>query len=221
MGTEPSRRRPLSRGARQLMRAAFGAAALAALATGCTAKDQGPPPPPTTSANQGTTPSGGAAFGLPLDPDAAIRSAGLREISIESPPELAARKQAHLDVTVNGQPVTVPAGIGTTKSARAPIHTVDESGVIHIVPEQSDKPETLTIGQFFTQWAVKLDKNCLATYCTDDKNQLLGYLNGQLVPDPASIPLADGAEIVVWYGPKGTNPKVPGSYAFAPVPPAP
>jgi hypothetical protein len=56
---------------------------------------------------------------------------------------------------------------------------------------------------------VKLDKNCVATYCTDDNNQLLGFLNGELVGDPASIPLTSHANVYLWFGKKGTNPKAP------------
>jgi hypothetical protein len=56
----------------------------------------------------------------------------------------------------------------------------------------------------------------VATYCTDDQHQLLGMVDGQLVGDPASIAFADQDQIVVWFGPRGTNPSVPASYAFPP-----
>ncbi len=194
-------------------RAVVVAACVGLAALGCTKTDDAKPPPPDKSETQGTTPTGGAAFALPKDPAAAIKAAGLPELSPERSRELAVvHDRAHLEVTINGQPVTVPSGIGITANKNlSPMHTTDESGVVRI---EAEKPDTFTIGQFFTEWGVKLDKNCLGTYCTDEKNQLLGYVNGQLVPDPASIPISQHAAVVVWYGPKGTNPKVPASYAF-------
>ena len=114
---------------------------------------------------------------------------------------------------VNGKPVAVPANIGVDVEGkqRSPLHTLDASG---IVQAETDKDQVLRVWQFFQQWGVSLDKTCLATFCSDDHNQLLGFANGQLVPDPASIPFEAQQEIVIWYGPKGTNPTVPVSYAF-------
>lgn len=191
----------------------------AALVTvGCTRSSSGGSPPVESEPTHGTTATGGAEFGLPKDPDATIKAAGLPNISDEarSKEPLPVIGRAHLDVSVNGQPVTVPAQVGFTKTGHSPLYTTDTSGVIQIETEQPEKPETFTIGQFFTQWGVKLDKNCLATYCTDDRTQMLGFLDGQLVPDPSSIPLKDKAQIEIWYGPKTTNPKPPASYAFPP-----
>ena len=175
-------------------------------------------PPVEPEPSHGTTATGGAEFGLPKDPEATIKASGLPEISAEArvkePPKVLGR--AHLDVSVNTQPVTVPAQIGFTKTGSSLLHTTDASGIIVFEAEQSDeKPETFTIGQFFTQWGVKLDKNCLATYCTNDQNQMLGYLNGQLVPDPSSIPITDKAQIEIWYGPKTVNPKPAAAHDFA------
>jgi hypothetical protein len=116
---------------------------------------------------------------------------------------------------VNGQPVTVPAQVGFTKSGRSTLYTTDTTGILVLETDQPDKPETFTVGQFFTEWGVRLDKNCMAAYCTDMQNQMLGYLNGQLVPDPASIPLTDQSQIEIWYGPKSTNPKPVATYDVA------
>jgi len=200
-------------GRRRAARATSAALGVGLLVLGCTKTDDAKTPPPDKSETQGTTATGGAAFSLPKDPAAAIRSAGLPELSPERSRELAVvHDRAHLDVTINGEAVLVPSGIGVTPNKNlSPMHTTDDAGIVRI---EAEKPDTFTIGQFFTEWGVKLDKNCLATFCTDDKNQLLGFVNGQLVPDPASIPITQNSEIVVWYGPKGTNPKVPATYRF-------
>ena len=223
----PARRgsTPWSRG-RSARRAVFAAVATATLAvavTSCGGSGTGtevpdvndPDGPPATAVD------GGPEFPLPQDPGAQMKAAGLRELPDDV--ELTAT-QAHVDVLINGFTVTVPAGIGVTPSGRSPLNTPDadgivvmESEVIETDPDEEPEPPPMyTLGQLFTQWGVRLDKECVATYCTDEDNQLLGIVNGQLVGDPASITFADRDQVVVWYGPRGTNPPVPATYAFPP-----
>lgn len=167
----------------------------------------------------GTTASGAPSFELPKDPGKSMRAANLHEIAVEDAKVL---YRAHLDVIVNDKPVTIPAGLGINKTATSPVTTTDASGIVQIngdktveePPEKKDKPMTFRVGQLFAEWDVPLDKSCLATYCNDEGHQLLGFVNGQLVADPASIPFQADDQIVVWYGPKGSNPKVPASYTF-------
>jgi hypothetical protein len=170
------------------------------------------PAQPANGANavtNGTAKDGSPVFPLPEDPIAAIRQANLSALPDEV---LTYHVHAHLDLVINGHPVTVPEDIGVIRDANKKItgitavHTDDTSGLIHV---EAAKEEPFSIGQLFAEWGVKLDKTCLATYCTDESNQLLGFLNGELVGDPASIPLTSHANIYIWFGPKGTNPKAP------------
>ncbi len=171
----------------------------------------------TTSSNDpdvstpATAPNGTPTFGLPKDPSLAIKESGLPAMPTEG---TGVHYHAHLDVSVDGHAVTVPALIGIDEKSQriSPLHTHTDDGIVHI---EAEKADTFTVGQLFTEWGVKLDKFCLATYCSDDKNQLLGFLNGQLVGDPASVPFASHDEIVIWYGPRGTNPQVPTTYTFS------
>jgi hypothetical protein len=130
---------------------------------------------------------------------------------------------AHLDVFVNAKPVVVPAGIGiditnpAVRHAKAedgsdiyggisppcdkpcisPLHTHDTSGVLH-TESKSTTPNTL--GQFFTQWDVKLDESCVGGYCKP-KASILIYVNGkQYDGDPTQIGLADHTNIVIVIG---------------------
>ncbi len=170
-----------------------------------TSTDGGANGAPATAAN------GAVSFPAPKDPGAAIKQANLPELSVEGSVR---HDHAHLDVEINGHAVTVPANIGITKTGISPLHTHDTSGILHIEAEADD---IIRLGQFFTEWGVTLDKNCIATYCNDDKNQLLGFLNGELVGDPASIPLNAHDQIVIWYGPKSAgNPKLPATTTFPP-----
>ena len=209
--TRPPRGRRVALGATASLTLGLLAAACSSTTdTGSTPNESTPP---------GTTASGAPSFELPKDPGNAMRAANLHEISIENATVL---HRAHLDVIVNDKPVAIPAGLGVGKTATSPLTTTDSSGLVQVnvdktveePPEKKDAATTFRVGQLFAQWDVRLDKNCLATYCNDDAHQLLGFVNGQLVADPASIPFRSNDQIVVWYGPKGSNPKVPASYAF-------
>ena len=161
----------------------------------------------TTGNNGG---GAGSAFALTTDAAAAIKAAGLPAMATEGS---VVHYHAHLDVIINGAAVTVPASIGIDSANRAisPLHTHTPDGVVHIEAEQD---ANFTVGQLLTEWGVKLDKTCIATYCTDDKSQLLAFKNGKADVDPPAITIKAHDEIVLWYGPKGGTPSVPSSYEF-------
>src|SRR4051812_2167599 len=94
---------------------------------------------------------------------------------------------AHLDVFVNGKRARVPAGIGInirdpgvqtfptgdgtkayggislcSKPCISPLHTHDDTGILHT---ESASPLPNTLGQFFTEWGVRLTRTCVGTYC--------------------------------------------------------
>jgi len=132
---------------------------------------------------------------------------------------------AHLDVFVDGVQIAVPSGIGIDIAAPAgvsteatddgtgtsyfvsqcaeaclsPLHTHEPGGVIHT---ESIEPEIepFTLGQFFTEWGVRLSASCVGDYCTSDTN-IAVYVNGEKVDgNPADIPLASHDEIAVIIG---------------------
>ena len=129
---------------------------------------------------------------------------------------------AHLDVFLDGTPITVPGGIGiniddpdvgtfpepdgsTTyggielcrKPCISPLHTHTASGIIHT---ESDTPEPNTLGEFFTEWGVRLDGSCVADFCSPEK-PVAFYVNGSpYTADPTAIELADQTVIVIVIG---------------------
>lgn len=122
----------------------------------------------------------------------------------------------HLDVFVNGQPVTIPAGIGIDQAngILSPLHTHDSTGVIHV---ESPTQRDFTLGQFFDVWGVQLTSQCLGTFCSSGSQQLTVYVDGtQVNGDPRAVVLAPHQEIVVAYGTAAQLPNpIPSSYAFS------
>ncbi len=120
----------------------------------------------------------------------------------------------HLDIIINGKPVTVPSGIGINPIARfiSPLHTHDVSGVMHV---ESDVKRDFTLGQFFDVWGVRFSKSCIGAYCAKGADTLRVFANGKPVSgDPRNLVLRDHQEIAVVYGPATAKVSVPSSYHF-------
>jgi hypothetical protein len=112
---------------------------------------------------------------------------------------LAMHEHAHLDLFVNGSPVTVPANIGFGRDVQAALHTHDTSGVVHMESNQADA--TFTLGEFFDVWGLKLTPTCIGGYCDAGGNTLRVFVDGEPYQgDPRSLSLHDQQEIVVAYG---------------------
>src|SRR3954464_13100873 len=125
---------------------------------------------------------------------------------------------AHLDVFVDGKPIAIPAGIGINiddpevkkfedpvgyggiKRCRrpciSPLHTHDGTGVLHT---ESATPKPNTLGQFFTEWGVRLSNSCVGEYCSPEP--IAFYVDGKpYMQDPRAIELTDRNEIAIVIG---------------------
>jgi hypothetical protein len=152
----------------------------------------------------------------PPNPMELARKAGLE-------PEVAERLQfhvhAHLDVFINGKQIVVPGGIGIDiKNPKvhdfgddtyggitepcdtpciSPLHTHDPTGLLHT---ESATEKLNTLGQFFIEWNVKLDSNCVDTYCKPETPISITVNGKAFTGDPTTIPLANQAQIVIRIG---------------------
>jgi hypothetical protein len=124
----------------------------------------------------------------------------------------------HLDLYVNGQPVTVPAQIGIDAGGGfiSDLHTHETDGILHV---ESPTQRSFTLGQFFAVWSLPLNAGCIGSLCENGDRQLRVWVNGQEVAaDPTRIVLAEHQEIVIAYGSREQVPDpVPKSFDFASV----
>jgi hypothetical protein len=203
---------------RQYRSAAFVTALLAMLAPAC-----GPASPPSIPSNATQL-----VWPAPDNPLDLATRAGLQTEARET---LTYHVHAHLDVFLDGVSVTVPAGIGINitdpnvkhgewngtaayggisgcaQPCISPLHTHDQSGVIHT---ESGTSVPNKLGQFFTEWDVAVSDGCVGKYCPP-ATPIAVYVNGQRYSgNLADIPLTDRKEIAVVIG---SAPKqVPGSF---------
>ncbi len=123
----------------------------------------------------------------------------------------------HLDISINGKTITVPAGIGIDQIAGfiSPIHTHRANGVIHI---ESPTVQTFTLGQFFDVWGVRFTSQCIGGYCATGSNNLKVYVNGKFYDgNPRLLPLKERQEIFITYeNGKTSSTTIPSTYAFPP-----
>lgn len=132
-----------------------------------------------------------------------LKSSGLDALSMEG---TVLHHHEHLDLYVNGHSVTVPALVGIGPGFLTELHTHDPSGIVHV---ESPVQRSFTLGQFFCEWGVKLNANCLGRY----RGELAWWVNGRRMHgNPALLPLRQHQEIVIAAGRPPTT--VPASYAF-------
>jgi hypothetical protein len=162
---------------------------------------------------------GAAPWRAPANPLPLIRAAGLEPERRET---LIHHVHAHLDVFVNAKRVRVPAAVGIDirdpgvrrfkapdgsavyggiqlcrKRCISPLHTHDDTGILHT---ESASPIPNRLGQFFTEWGVRLSRSCVGGYCRPSAG--IGfYVNGKRYSgDPRAILLTDRKEIAIVIG---------------------
>lgn len=134
-----------------------------------------------------------------------LRPSGLDALRMEG---TVLHHHEHLDLYVSGRAVPVPALVGIDQEAGflTELHTHDASGIIHV---ESPVQRSFTLGQFFCEWGVKLNAQCLGPY----RGELAWWVNGRRMHgNPALLELRQHQEIVIAAGRPPTT--VPSSYAF-------
>jgi hypothetical protein len=124
----------------------------------------------------------------------------------------------HLDIYVDGKPVTIPQGIGIPPGYKADagttstdfisiLHTHDTSGTVHV---EAPSSVSYTLGEFFDVWGVRFTPTCLGGLCETKDKQIRVYLNGKLqTGDPTKLGFSlqpFSQEIVLTYGTKAELP---------------
>lgn len=211
---------------------------------GCGSAPAGSTPASPNAAPASPGSSAGAPAASPSEPPAALlwpAPPDPMELTVEAglkpqPKEfLNTHVHAHLDVLVDGKPVTVPAGIGINiddpavrrgdqadgsvsyggiqlcnEPCISPLHTHDTTGILHT---ESTVATPNTLGEFFTEWDVALDASCVGTFCSP-ATKIAIYVDGEpTTGDPRAIELIDQREIAIVIG--TPPPRIPTTADFS------
>lgn len=195
-------------------------------------KTAGSPALSSQGNNASASPVAGSAILWPLPPDPLERTvaAGLEP----GPKEYGTNHvHAHVDVFVDGAPITIPGGIGIditnpdvrkfdepggvgyggiqlcAKPCISPLHTHDWTGIVHT---ESNTPKPNTLGEFFIEWGVALTDSCVGEFCSP--MAIAFYVNGEAYTgDPSAIELTDQKEIAIVIG--TPPPQIPSTADFS------
>ncbi|MFF4182129.1 hypothetical protein ACFYZ9_02980 [Streptomyces sp. NPDC001691] len=192
---------------RTVLAALLALTAVTALATGDAAAAPGRPDPHRAGVGQDALPP----WPAPADASAAVAAAGLEMLSAEG---MVQHTHTHLDVLVDGRPVTVPASIGIDEPRRriSPLHTHDTSGVIHV---ESPRRAEFTLGQFMAEWQVPLGQDRIGGLHAGRGRHLTAYVNGRKAAgNPAAIVLHAHDEIALVFARDTDRGPVPKDYAW-------
>ncbi|GAC1413022.1 MAG: hypothetical protein NVSMB66_3790 [Candidatus Doudnabacteria bacterium] len=117
----------------------------------------------------------------------------------------------HVDIVVDGKPVSLPGQVGIGSSFISPLHTHDTTGIIHV---ESPTKKDFTLGQFFDEWGVDLNNQCIANNCAGNDKKLLMFVNGQKTDEIPKHVLGAHEEIYLWFGSKDQNPQPIKAFTF-------
>ena len=123
--------------------------------------------------------------------------------------QLAVHYHAHLDILYNGQPVTIPQGIGidTNNNCLYWLHTHNADGYVHIEAPQRVANRTFTLGDFFAVWNEPLSSKQVATIKLTPDQKVMAFVDGKpYTGDPNKIPLKSKEEVVIEITPPVVDP---------------
>ena len=143
----------------------------------------------------------------PWSPNTDQLAARLAELDLPQLSDAAGALHHHIELSiyVDGQQVVVPANIGLSQTAASPLHTHDDTGVVHI--ESADVNFQPVLGQFMDVWGVYMTDTCLGAECNDGDRQLRLFVNGdEYTGQPTLLPLTDKLSVVITFGKKDQLP---------------
>ncbi|MDB5351092.1 MAG: hypothetical protein JWN86_2339 [Planctomycetota bacterium] len=110
--------------------------------------------------------------------------------------QLAEHIHPFLTIVVDGQQQTIPAGIGLGPNGNLPIHTHDNSGIIHV---ESTAVQPFRLRDFFTIWGQRFDQKHLLNLTADRKHRITMTVDGRPSNAFGNLPLQNLQDIVIRY----------------------
>jgi hypothetical protein len=120
----------------------------------------------------------------PWPPEVAHLQDRLAPLNLTANPteQLAYHIHQHIDIYLNGKPITVPQCIGIYGCYQnfafiTELHTHRTDGIIHV---EAPSNKHYTLGTFFAEWGVYLSRTCVGAYCQG----YTWYLDGKRQTEP-------------------------------------
>jgi hypothetical protein len=121
------------------------------------------------------------------------------------PQDADAHFHPRLTVYTNGEKVAMPVNVGIDPGkpgpAMASLHTHETDGTIHV-----EGMAEASLGQFFEIWGVPFSEEELGPYKAEGSKTVRMWVDGFPSEAFGELPLEDGQQIVVVYGPEDAPP---------------
>ena len=95
-----------------------------------------------------------------------------------------------IKITVDGEPVKIPANVGVSRGSFRYMHTHDDSGKIHI---ESPSNHVFSLADFFTVWGKEFSNECVDNNC----GNVVVRVNGNVIDSATDYILQDGDNILI------------------------
>ena len=160
----------------------------------------------STSAATAGAQAGVQTGAAPWQPEYSFLAQRLSALNLPGQSDLTFHIHAALFIYIDGKQITVPANFGIDPQGRfiAPVHTHDNSGIIHM---EATRPYPFTLGQMFDIWGVKFSDSQIGGYRSGvNGNVLQVWVNGKRVADPLNYVMKAHDVMIVGYGKPGSFP---------------
>ena len=101
-----------------------------------------------------------------------------------------------LEIIINGEKQEIPANIGVSPNCMRPVHTHDQTGIIHI--EWKTKRDFL-LSDYFRVWGKTFNQNQIFDYQADENHEIVVTVNGQRSEEYERLIMRDHDQIVIIY----------------------
>ena len=79
---------------------------------------------------------------------------------------------ANLFIEINGNTVAIPEAVGVSEDCMSPVHTHDDTGLLHIELPASEQM-TITVSDFFLVWGKEFSSTKLMNSEADEENEIV------------------------------------------------
>ena len=103
-----------------------------------------------------------------------------------------------LSIFIDGKKQAIPADIGMG-AIEQPIHTHDDTGIIHLEFSGLVVKNDLKLGKFFQIWGKRFDKDCIFDKCNGPEEKIKMSVNGKENEEFENYLMRDGDRIEISY----------------------
>lgn len=127
-----------------------------------------------------------------------------REASKPAAPEdeIISRRGIHwhpeLTILIKGQRQEIPANVGIG-IRHEPIHTHDNSGILHLEMQGLVKKKDIRLSHFFEIWDKEFNSNCIFEFCNGQDGTVKMFVNGNPNPEFENYEMRDNDKIEIRY----------------------